>query len=429
MTAACPACGGAVEATADPGVYRCAGRHRSWDRAEGPRPGEVPWGFTDAEWAEREPAWRAAYRPTLVALPSPTAVRATPRPEPAPEPPRLFAVPEPAPEPTAPPKRKTIPALSPSSAALLAQCPRRFEFEKVLGRRSPPGVPATLGKFIHKVLELWTALPVGERTEESARPIAARLWADSAKPVADPVEFIEADRADVVELRKDLGVLRPDVRQFKGGAWAAVVYAASIEASYGGEVAFRELDLSGTSVAGVPFRGYADRVDRHDDGLCVVDYKSGRATVKNDGSVDHGKLAEKGEQLLWYWDAISDKTDEQVMGALLAYIGAGQQVVLWVDGGGLDAAREKFARLWRALGSWEQRAVSSGEPYPADASYLCGWCPFWSECREGSAFLLDKLGWADARESKGKPVPPFRVEMLGWDRGRRERWVEFARGR
>lgn len=325
--------------------------------------------------------------------------------------------------------RKDVSALSPSSASVLAQCPRRFELSKVLGRKEPPSQPATGGKFVHKVLELVTAHPPEERTVDVARPVASRLWADSVRAPGEPVEFVEADPADVVELRRDLAALRVDVRPFKSDAWAAIEYAILVEGEYGGEVAYREMSLWDTTVGGVPFRGYADRVDRHPEGLVDVDYKSGKSPTRDDGSVDQDKLNDKAEQLLWYWEPIEQKTGEKVVGSLLAYIGRGAQVHLWVDDRRLERAKDKLRRLWQALGSWERRAKTSGEPYPADAGWLCGWCPFWAECQDGSAFLLDKLSWADARPAKGKPLPSFRAEMAGWSRERREAWVAFARGR
>lgn len=340
-------------------------------------------------------------------------------------------------------KRKTIGALSPSSAVLLEKCPREFEQAKVLGRPQPPGRAATLGKFVHKVLELLTARPLVERTEASAKEIAGRLWRDVDRHVDAPVEYEEADKQDVVELRRDRLTLNREVadvagwvRQFKGESWAALAYAVSIEEAYGGEVAYRELNLWDTTVNGVPFRGYADRVDRHDTttrrGLVVTDYKSGAGRDvmywqrEFAGQVDPERLRKKGRQLAWYWGPIEQKTGEEVIGAVLAYIGAQAQVVLWIDDNDRANAEAQFRQLWRNLQRYETEAQRSGAPYPAEPSTLCGWCSFFEDCPEGSRHLLDTWEKIEQRERYGKPTPA-KVQVDSWTRERRQAWRDMAR--
>lgn len=446
-------------------VELCANGRAVWQRIvdsfaaspalrEGPREGEVPFGFTDVEWAERlaglEPDAAPVEPPVdragdAVNTPSPMVVTPTENDAPVtatttrPAVERLFPVAE---VPVAV-KRKDVTALSPSSALVLAQCPRRFEETKVLGRKEPVGRAASLGKFVHKVLELLTVLPPEERTEDAARDLAGRLWRDVDRDPDDPVEFDDADEGDVLELRRDRVELARDVddmaawvRRFKGESWAALAYAVSIEGSYGGEVAYREMGLWDTTVGAVPFRGYADRIDRHRsptrDGLVVVDYKSGSIkglTDKRTGKIDQRKLDEKGEQLLLYAGPVEQKTGERVVGALLAYIGAGAQVVLWVDDAKRAAAKAKLARLWRDLGRFETAARTSGERYPAKEGYLCGWCPFFEDCPEGSAWLLSGQAaeWMKQRDVAGEPPVPAMVEVRSWSRERRQAWWESTR--
>jgi hypothetical protein len=130
--------------------------------------------------------------------------------------------------------------------------------------------------------------------------------------------------------------------------------------------------------------------------------------------------------LIWYWPAVEQVTGEQVVGALLAYIGGGYETVLWVDDDGRAAAEDRLAGLWTALQAWERLAVDRGEPYPTDPSPLCGWCPFFADCSAGSRFLHEKWAWMCTRDREGRPVPA-KVEIDSWGKERRARWDEFVR--
>jgi len=55
-------------------------------------------------------------------------------------------------------------SFSPSSAGTYRQCPRRWRFRYVQKLPDPPGEPALLGTFAHRVLELLCSDPAPERT-------------------------------------------------------------------------------------------------------------------------------------------------------------------------------------------------------------------------------------------------------------------------
>lgn len=347
---------------------------------------------------------------------------------------RLFAVPDPV------PVRKTIDALSPSSAMTALQCPRKFEENKVLGREDPPSKPATAGTFVHKVMEWTTAYPVSERTVERAKPFAGLLWREATKAEGDPVELPDVatsdDERDVRGLRREVALhaRQPgwDPRAFKEKVWSAVLFGVEIEPDYGGTVLYRELWLRDVAVAGVPMRGKADRIDEHGDGLAIMDYKSGAAKMDKQGRPDQRRLDEKSRQLHWYWDMVeavlaARGDDRKVISAALVFLGKGGQFAMWVDPASRGRSRAELAKVWSDIGRWELAALQNGTRYPAETGPLCWWCPYFEGCGEGAAYMTGEgFRTVANRELYGDELPPARVEYLGWDEDRRERWHSLA---
>ena len=60
-------------------------------------------------------------------------------------------------------------SFSPSSAGLWKQCPRRWRYRYVEKLPDPPGIPALIGTFAHRVLELLCNEPATDRTVDRAR--------------------------------------------------------------------------------------------------------------------------------------------------------------------------------------------------------------------------------------------------------------------
>jgi putative RecB family exonuclease len=69
--------------------------------------------------------------------------------------------------------------LSPSSAALFEQCPRRWRLRYVDKVTEPVGEEALVGTFAHRVLELLLAEPRHRRTQDRAKAIARTVWPDT----------------------------------------------------------------------------------------------------------------------------------------------------------------------------------------------------------------------------------------------------------
>lgn len=243
--------------------------------------------------------------------------------------------------------------LSPSSASLYQECARKWKFRYVDRLPDPPGEPALAGTFAHRVLELLLQLPPAERTVESARKLARQAWPE-----------IEGDP----DFRA-LALSDEAAKAFRWRGWLAVEGLWKLEDPCEVEVHATEHDIS-VSVDGVPFRGIIDRVDHCDDGLVIVDYKSGRAPSQR-------FVGERLTQVLLYAAAMAELTGQRPVRAQLVYLG--QRVVeTEVTDETLGPAVERLAQTWDSL-----LADLDADSFPASTGPLCAWCPFLAGCPEG----------------------------------------------
>ena len=268
--------------------------------------------------------------------------------------------------------------LSPSGASLWKQCPRRWWYRYVEGLpEPPPGEPAVMGTFVHKVLEDLLGLSPEGRTPEAARQIATEYF----------LSF--AERGDF----QALGFDEVATRRFKHKAWTAI-------SAYFAEFAPAEVDpvqqemRVRAEVAGVPFFGIIDLVERDGsaggDAVIVTDYKTG--TPPETGKPWSAEQnAEKLLQPMWYAAALMEMGEHTPTLARLLYFTAAQtadgglvgrtgQLSATVDEGALDAARAELALRWHQIGEAQEAGMADPNP-----GVLCGWCPFVAHCAEGQA--------------------------------------------
>ncbi len=150
--------------------------------------------------------------------------------------------------------------LSPSQAESYALCPRRYALERRLHVGDEPSVYAAFGLLVHQVLE---------DTE--------RLALDRGDAHGTVEEALAAlDR-----------VFEPTV--FGGGPFATAWYRRAVDAlrrlyrmwPSTGRVAAVEREVH-LELGGVAWMGRADRIERDDEGIRIVDYKSTRSVPKED---------------------------------------------------------------------------------------------------------------------------------------------------
>ena len=244
--------------------------------------------------------------------------------------------------------------LSPSSASLFVQCPRRWRYRYLDRLPEPVGPEALIGTFAHRVLELLLAEPPQQRTTDRARAIAREVWPETA----DDPDFAALDLDETAS------------RAFRWKGWRAIEGLWTVEDPTTVEVAATERRVS-AEVGGVPFVGIVDRLDRCADGLVVTDYKSGRPPTTR-------FRADKLSQVLLYAAAVAATEGETPVRARLVYLGS--QVLE------TPATDESMAEAVTALrATWDQLSAAVGsdtfEPKPGP---LCAWCPHLGSCTEGT---------------------------------------------
>ena len=251
--------------------------------------------------------------------------------------------------------------LSPSGAATFRQCPRRWRFRYLEGRPDPPGVPALVGSFVHRILELLLAEPAVQRTIDRSRFLARSLWPE----VAADDDFAGLRLDDRAE------------RGFRWRAWRAVEGYFAVEDPAQIDVARREQRLE-TEVGGVPFIGVVDRTEHTAEGLVVTDYKTGRKPSAR-------FAADRLEQVLLYSAAL-DAADQPVRRARLLYLGAGP-VEVETTAAAVGPAVDRLRSTWDAI-----EDARTSDAFPPKPGPLCPWCPYQTDCPEGRVEVERRLG-------------------------------------
>jgi putative RecB family exonuclease len=245
--------------------------------------------------------------------------------------------------------------LSPSSAALFDQCPRRWRLRYVDKLTEPVGEEALVGTFAHRVLELLLAEARHRRTQERAKAIARAVWPDTES------------HADY----QALGLDDAASRAFRWKGWLAISGLWQHEDPSSVDVAATERHVR-AELDGVPFLGVVDRLDRCADGLVVTDYKSGRPPSPR---FEQDKLT----QVLLYAAAVAAADGQAPSRARLVYLGS-RIIETPATTDAVDAAIAALRATWERLG--EAARADSFDPSPGP---LCGWCPFAGQCDEGLA--------------------------------------------
>lgn len=245
--------------------------------------------------------------------------------------------------------------LSPSSAGMFQQCPRKWKHRYVDKLPDPPGEPALAGTFAHRVLELLLQEPPERRTKERAKELARDVWPE-------------------IDLDEDFRALRlteDQCRAFRWRGWLAIEGLWHVEDPCQVTVEATEQDVR-IELGGVPFRGIIDRVDIDAEGLIIVDYKSGAAPSPRFADDRLG-------QVLLYAAALAALSGIRPAKARLLYLN--QRIIE------VDVSEENLAQVTATLQeTWEQlRQSCEADTFEARTGPLCAWCPFVAHCPEGQA--------------------------------------------
>jgi putative RecB family exonuclease len=271
------------------------------------------------------------------------------------------------------------PHLSASTAKAIHGCPARLVGEKALPQATDIFSATEKGTAAHLVLERLYELDPGRRDKKHAAKILTDMLRLDPEP--DQVDYAAALGADPVRHTE----------------WIALISAAysgifTIEDPTAVVIYEREMRLDGFEVAGVPFKGFIDRVDGDlESGLRVVDYKTGKDVSSPNPrfSDDHG------DQIRLYFAALLAKLGVKAVSGALYYIEHGTQRTVDLSQRAVDKTTAGFVQSWTDL-----RSSVTSATFKAKPSALCGWCPIVNAC----PVAREKRKDTDPRDSKASAI-------------------------
>jgi len=235
---------------------------------------------------------------------------------------------------------------SPTAIKTFDQCPKKWQFQY---RIKPPidrkiGPPLILGNAIHTVLERTLKLPVAERSVEGAQALLREVW---------PQQEGRAEAFETREQEKEWG---------EKGLGIIEVFAETPdwEATPLHVEEWAELPLSG----GSELFGKIDRVDACEDGIEVIDYKTGKCRIEPDG-LSH----DIGAQV--YAVAAEHTFKKPVRRVRFIFLEAGCYRT-WEPDEDLGDLRELLAD--------EVDVIETTTEFETRTSGLCNWCDYQAMC-------------------------------------------------
>lgn len=256
-------------------------------------------------------------------------------------------------------------ALSPSRASDFLQCPLLYRFRTIDRLPERPGLAAFRGTLVHEVLDRLFDL------EAPARDLPAAL--SEVVPALQDLLDAEPDCAfaldeeapwpgPVPEVSQEATARLLEQAQVLLEAYFAMEDPRSVEPEQREQLVEAELE------AGFVLRGYVDRLDRTEQGLRVVDYKTGRAP---------GPMWEQSAmfQLRFYALIVHRATGNLPERLQLLYLGSGEVLTYEPDSEDLDRFERKLRALWAAI----TRAAERGDWRP-NPGKKCQWCSHQQLC-------------------------------------------------
>jgi len=242
-------------------------------------------------------------------------------------------------------------ALSPSTMTAMSDCHARYAVDKLLysfiQASAPATVPNKIGTTVHAVLE--QLMSGADRSPARIDEILANLMAH------DKVEYPTDD--------EELGEWEKSVIKLSNGLY-------KIENPDDVDVVSVEQRVQVT-LWDVPINGFVDRVDRHDDGLFIVDYKSGKAPRSFDNF---------NRQITVYAQAIEAICGEPVVGGSDYFLATGKAHTVPMSRQHVSLTRRAVKEAWTQV-----EALRDTMHFGYQTSALCGWCPLVTQCPAAKA--------------------------------------------
>lgn len=257
-----------------------------------------------------------------------------------------------------------VPKLSPSALLSYKNCPKQFEFQKVIGIYGDGSPETVQGSFVHEVLEHLFKRSSDRRTVDDARQVAREVWDSSLDKYTRKTWEQRALAAGV-----------QDMNQFRWNAWNNIETYFQMENPSEIEAVALETWVSGPIINGVHVRGIIDRIVEDADGKLVIqDYKTGKSHDK-----DSPWDADKRFPMLIYADLAEAERDQEVSKMELLYLSDGVRVEYQPT----QEYREELYETVQALYTDIKESCQTGV-FVTNKSKLCDWCdhkpycPAWS---------------------------------------------------
>lgn len=256
---------------------------------------------------------------------------------------------------------------TPAKLTTFTDCPRRYRYAYV-DRPSPARRGAwahlSLGTSLHLALRAWWDLPPQRRDAELAHGLLTASWQtdgyrdaeQASRTLNTAADWLRGYLMNLTDTADPVGLERT--------------------------VAFR------TSVVAVS--GRADRIDKTDGELTIVDYKSGRRAPSDDDA--RGSVA-----LALYAIGAARTLRTPCYEVALHHLPTGTVAKhRYTD----ESLRRQLRRVEETAAdiATATESVTSGadrdEAFPAQPGPLCGWCDFYDHCEAGQAAALRQEPWA-----------------------------------
>ena len=253
----------------------------------------------------------------------------------------------------------TIPdRVSPAALSRFRLCEQQFFFADVerVPRREQPNPLLAQGNAIHAALERFFGLRPEDRdpAEKVLQQALRNQWRAYCKP--------------------DTFATRNQEIEFGQGALALLAsFAHSFDTTI--EPLAREQWVSTRLPNGIELFGKIDRVDRFEDGIAVVDYKTGRYQIEQEDLP-----GEPAAQV--YLLAAEHEFGLPVRCVRYLYLASGDDVRWYPEREDIPSIAERLIAL--------TTAIEEGTAFPASPGEHCRWCPFALRCTErGRVELAD----------------------------------------
>lgn len=264
---------------------------------------------------------------------------------------------------------------TPSKLASFTDCPRKYR-HSYIDRPAPPKGPAwahnSVGASVHTALRNWWEVPPERRELRVAGTLLRATWVREGYRDEEQERAVFGRALDWLE--RYLGELDPDFEP----------------------VAFERTVAAKTTV--IALSGRVDRIDRRDDALAIVDYKTGRYGLDSDDA--------RGSQALALYAFAATKTFRRTCQRVeLHHLPTGTVAAHEHSAESLDRQVRRAEDTARDIVAAQQLAADGtpgDEAFPMRPSAFCGWCDYRKICPAG-AEVPRREPWAGVEAFALKP--------------------------